>query len=80
MKLVIRETCVVQGGEVKERGQLYTTNAQDPKTDQEAFALISANRAYKIGTPEATALLEEVSKETAAKAEAAKTPPAPPKK
>lgn len=78
MKLIIRETCVVAGGAIAERGQLYTTQAPDPKTDQEAFNLLAANRAFKIDSPEGRALIEEVGAEKKLLEEASKKKQLPP--
>lgn len=64
-KLLIQETCVVQGGHVVERGQSYVSNS-----DEETFALIAAGRAVEANDPEVPRIEKEVAAEKVIKTEA----------
>lgn len=74
-KLFIVESCVVEGGEIKERGQEYT-----PTTAEETYNLIRAGRAIEATDPDVKEVKEEIAAEAKAKAEAAATATVVPKK
>lgn len=63
MKLVIIDTCIVNGGEMANRGTIHDTQCAKPKDDREAYQLISAKRALKAGTPEAEEFLRLFARE-----------------
>lgn len=72
MKLVIKETCVVAGGKIAERGQVYSTKTDDKANDKEAYDLIASGRAVTADSKEGQAFLDKVAEAEKAKAEAAK--------
>lgn len=74
MKLLIIATCIVAGGKVKNRGDIYDTKEEDKTADKEAFTLISAGRALDFASDadEVKTVRAQIEKEAAEKAALAK--------